>query len=472
MQVSVETTSGLERKLTVSVESKQIDDAALVKMKELARTQRMNGFRPGKIPLSVIKKRFGEHVRQDVMSEVMQHSFYDAVMQEKLQPAGAPSIEPISMAEGTDLQFVATFDVYPKVEIQDFAKIAIDKATAEVGDDDLDKMLETLKEQQAKWVEVKRKAKTDDQLIIDFIGTIDGDEFPGGKADNFELIIGKQQMIPGFEEQLIGAKAEDDVEIKVTFPEDYQNEDVQGKDALFKTKIKKVNKKQSLKLEELAEKLAIEDNNIDLMKADIRKNMERELGQVVASKVKQQIMDALVEAHDFDLPKALVKQEIENQKKQALQQFGGGGANFPELPDDLFSDKASQRVKLGLVVSEIIKQNEISSDKDKVKLKLEELASVYEQPEEVINYYLSDQSRLADVEQMVLEESVMELVQKSAKIKEVSMSFDELMNPKKEEPNKEEDTKEEKTNTKKKVAKKAPKEDVEEKEDKIDKKDE
>ncbi len=430
MQVSVETTSGLERKLTVAVEASKIDDVALAKMKELAKTQRMNGFRPGKIPLNVIKKRYGEHVRQDVISDVMQRSFYEAVMQEKLQPAGAPRIEPVSMDEGKDLEFIATFDVYPTIELQDFSKINIDKATAEVADEDLTKMLDTLREQQANWVEVKRKAKDTDQVVIDFVGTIDGEEFNGGKADNFELVIGKGQMIPGFEEQLVGTKAGDEVELKVTFPEDYQNKDVAGKEAIFATTVHKVNKKEALKLGELAEKLAIEDNSVATMKADIRKNMERELAQVIASKVKQQVMDALVEAHEFDLPNAMIEQEIGHQKQQAVQQFGGNTANLPDLPNELFADKASKRVKLGLVVSEIIKENKVTADKDKVKAKLEELASVYEQPEEVINYYLSDENRLNEVEQLVLEDSVIELVQNAANVTETSMSFDELMNPK------------------------------------------
>jgi trigger factor len=430
MQVSVETTSGLERKLTVAVEANKIDDVALAKMKELAKTQRMNGFRPGKIPLNVIKKRYGEHVRQDIISDVMQRSFYEAVMQEKLQPAGAPRIEPVSMDEGKDLEFIATFDVYPTIELQDFSKIQIEKATAEVADEDLTKMLDTLREQQANWVEVKRKSKDADQVVIDFVGTIDGEEFNGGKADNFELVLGKGQMIPGFEEQLVGTKAGDEVEIKVTFPEDYQNKDVASKEAVFATTVHKVNKKESLKLAELAEKLAIEDNSVATMKADIRKNMERELSQVVASKVKQQVMDALVEAHEFELPNAMVEQEISHQKEQAVQQFGGNTSSLPDLPNELFADKASKRVKLGLVVSEIIKENKVTADKEKVKAKLEELASVYEQPEEVINYYLSDEKRLNEVEQLVLEDSVIELVQSAANVTETSMSFDELMNPK------------------------------------------
>ncbi len=433
MQVSVETTSGLERKLTVAVEAKKIDDVALAKMKELARTQRMNGFRPGKIPLNVIKKRFGEHVRQDVISDVMQRSFYEAVMQEKLQPAGPPKIEPISMKEGTDLEFVATFDVYPEIELQDFTKISIEKAKAEVSDDDLSKMLDTLREQQANWVPVKRKAKTDDQVVIDFVGTIDGEEFNGGKADNFELVLGQGQMIPGFEEQLEGSKAGDELDLKVTFPEDYQNKDVAGKDAIFKTTVHSVNKKEPLKLGELAEKLGIEDASVATMKSDIRKNMERELGQVINSKVKQQVMDALVDAHEFDIPKAMVEQEIGHQKQQALQQFGANAANLPDLPNELFEEKATRRVKLGLVVSEIIKDNKISADKDKVKAKLDELASVYEQPEEVINYYLSDENRLNEVEQLVLEDSVIELVESKASVTEKETSFDELMNPKQEE---------------------------------------
>jgi len=432
MQVSVETTSGLERKLTVAVEAKKIDDVALAKMKELAKTQRMNGFRPGKIPLNVIKKRYGEHVRQDVISDVMQRSFYEAVMQEKLQPAGPPKIEPLSMKEGADLEFVATFDIYPEIEIADFAKISIEKANAEVSDDDLAKMLDTLREQQANWVEVKRKAKSEDQVVLDFVGSIDGEEFNGGKADNFELVLGQGQMIPGFEEQLEGVKAGDEKEITVTFPEDYQNQEVAGKEAIFNTTVHKVNKKEALKLGELAEKLGIEDASIATMKADIRKNMERELAQVVASKVKQQVMDALVEAHDFDMPTALLEQEITAQKQQALKQFGGDSTSLPELPDELFADKAGKRVKLGLVVSEIIKHNKVVADKDKVRTKLEELASVYEQPEEVINYYLSDENRLNEVEQLVLEDAVIELVQNSASVVEKTVTFDELMNPKKD----------------------------------------
>jgi len=432
MQVSVETTTGLERKLTVAVEAKKIDDVAIAKMKELAKTQRMNGFRPGKIPLNVIKKRFGAHVRQDVISDVMQRSFYEAILQEKLQPAGAPKIEPVSVTEGKDLEFIAIFDVYPEVEVQDFSKISIERPAATVSDDDLSKMLETLSEQQANWVKVSRESKSGDQVVIDFVGRIDGEEFNGGKADNFELVLGQGQMIPGFEEQLEGVSVDDELEIKLTFPEDYQNKDVAGKDAIFTTKVNKINKKAPLKLGELAEKLGVEDGKISTMKSDVRKNMERELAQVISSKIKQQVMDGLIEGHEFDIPGGLLEQEINQQKQQALQKFGGNSASLPDLPDELFADKAAKRVKLGLVVSEIIKQHKVVADKDKVRIKLDELASVYEQPEEVVNYYLSDEGRLNEVEQLVLEDTVIDLVEAAASVTEKSMTFDELMNPKQE----------------------------------------
>ncbi len=433
MQVSVETTNGLERKLTITVLASSIDDTVNSKMKELARTQRLNGFRPGKVPMSVIKRKFGAHVRNDVVSDTMQRSFYEAVVQEKLQPAGAPQIEPVIMEEGKDLEFTATFDIYPEIALEDLSKVSIEKLSAEVEDEDLNKMVDKLREQQANWVEVKRKSKSGDQVVISFSGTIDGEEFAGGQADNFELELGSNQMIPGFEDQLIDTKAEQELEVKVTFPEDYQNKDVAGKEALFATKVKSVNKKDILKMGELAEKLGIEDSSIGSMKADIRKNMERELSQVLSSKVKEQVMDALVSAHDFEIPRALLDQEIENLKKQAMQQFGGDGANLPDLPSELFEEKASRRVKLGLIVGEVIKQNKLTAEKDKVKAKLEELASVYEKPEEVINYYLADENRLNEVEQLVLEDTVIDFVENGAAVSSKNVSFDEIMNPEKVE---------------------------------------
>jgi trigger factor len=431
MQVSIETTNGLERKLTIDVPADQIDDASLQKMKELAKTQRINGFRPGKVPLNEIKKRYGQHVRHEVASEVMQRSFYQAVMQEKLRPAGAPHIEPITMDEGKDLQFTATFEVQPEIELQDFGQITLEKITAEVSDDDLSNMITKLCEQQGEWVEVKRKAKDGDQLNIDFVGFVDGEEFAGGKAEGFDLQLGSGQMIPGFEEQLKDAKAGDDVELNVTFPEDYQSKELAGKDALFKTKVNKVSKKEPLNMTQLAEKLGTEDSDIAKMKGDIRANMERELAQTVNAKMKEQVMEKLSNLHEFDLPKAMVDQEINQLKQQMMQQFGGQGANVSDLPSELFEERATGRVKLGLIMSEIISQKEVKTDNEQVKAKLEELAAPYDNPQEVINYYLSDEQRLNEIESLVLEESAIKLVEDAATVTDKPMSFDELMNAEK-----------------------------------------
>ncbi|MDH5628516.1 MAG: trigger factor [Gammaproteobacteria bacterium] len=468
MQVSVETTSGLERKLTIAVPASKVDDVALDKMKELAKTQRLKGFRPGKIPLNVIKKQFGKHVRQDVINDVMQRSFYEAVMQEKLQPAGVPKIEAINVDEGKDLEFTAIFDIYPEPKITDFKKLSVEKLESSVSDDDLNKMIGTLCEQQADWVESKGKAKEKDQVIIDFKGTIDKEAFAGGSANDFAVVLGTGQMIPGFEDQLTGCKAGDSLDIKVTFPEDYQSQEVAGKKAVFETLVKTVNSKKNLSQKELAEKLGIEKGDVDAMKADIRKNMERELSQSVQGRVKEAVMSALVDAHDFDIPASMVEGEIEQLKAQAMQQFGGAqGGNLPDLPSELFQDRAERRVKLGLLLSEIIKQNDLRADSAQVKSRLEELASVYEQPEEVVNYYMSDKNRLAEIEQLVLEDSVIDFVLSSAKVKVSKLSFDEVMNPGKQadKPAKKSTSKKaskkketgEKTTSKKATSKKASK---------------
>ncbi len=240
MQVSVETTQGLERRLTITVPADTVDSAVKSRLQQLAKTQRINGFRPGKVPVNVIKKRFGQAVRQEVAGDVMQQNFYQAVIQEKIQPAGMPKFELTKDEDGQDLEFTASFEVYPEVEVKGVSDIEIEKPVVEITDEDLDNMMETLQKQHATWKEVKRKAKKDDKVIIDFVGSIDGEEFEGGKAEDFALELGKDRMIPGFEKPLVGAKAGEEVTIEVTFPEDYHAENLKGKDAVFQTTVKKV----------------------------------------------------------------------------------------------------------------------------------------------------------------------------------------------------------------------------------------
>ncbi|WP_144391394.1 trigger factor [Pleionea sediminis] len=431
MQVSVETTSALERKLTVSIPAEDVDTEAQKRLQQLSRTVRLNGFRPGKVPFKVVKKRFGDSVRHEVLGELMQQYFYKAIIQEKITPAGAPFVEPTKNEEGQDVEFTATFEVYPEVEIKDLSGIEVEKLTAEVKDEDLSDMLDTLREQRASWVEVKRKAKEGDQVVIDFVGSIDGEEFEGGKAENHPLELGTGSMIPGFEDQLVDAKAGDEVEVKVTFPEDYHAENLAGKEAVFKTTVHKVNKKELPKVGELAEALGVEDGNINKMKEDVRANMERELKNALSSKVKEQVMDGLLKVHDdITAPKAAVDSEIDAMRKQMISQYGGNEDMAANLPASMFEEQAMRRVKLGLVIGGVIKAKELKAENADIDSQLEELASVYEQPEEVISWYKEDKSRLSQIEQLVLEQKVVDLVLSEAKVTDKETSFKEIMDQK------------------------------------------
>lgn len=430
MQVSVETTSALERKLTVSIPAEKVDTEAQKRLQQLTRTVKLNGFRPGKVPFKVVKKRFGDSVRHEVLNELMQQYFYQAIVQEKITPAGAPFVEPSKNEEGQDVEFTATFEVYPEVEVKDLSDVTIEKFTAEVKDEDLNDMLDTLREQRANWVEVKRKSKEGDQVVIDFVGSIDGEEFEGGKAENHALELGSGSMIPGFEDQLVDTKAGDEVEVKVTFPEDYQAENLAGKEAVFKTTVHKVNKKELPKVGELAESLGVEDGNINKMKEDVRANMERELKNALTSKVKEQVMDALINAHEVDVPKSAVDSEIDAMRKQMISQYGGNEEMAANLPASMFEEQATRRVKLGLIIGGVIKAKELKADDDDIDAQLQEMASVYEQPEEVINWYKEDKSRLSQIEQLVLEQKVVDSVLADAKVEEKETTFKEIMNQK------------------------------------------
>ncbi len=430
MQVSVETTSALERKLTVSIPAEKVDTEAQKRLQQLTRTVKLNGFRPGKVPFKVVKKRFGDSVRHEVLNELMQQYFYQAIVQEKITPAGAPFVEPSKNEEGQDVEFTATFEVYPEVEVKDLSDVTIEKFTAEVKDEDLNDMLDTLREQRANWVEVKRKSKEGDQVVIDFVGSIDGEEFEGGKAENHALELGSGSMIPGFEDQLVDTKAGDEVEVKVTFPEDYQAKNLAGKEAVFKTTVHKVNKKELPKVGELAESLGVEDSNINKMKEDVRANMERELKNALTSKVKEQVMDALINAHEVDVPKSAVDSEIDAMRKQMISQYGGNEEMAANLPASMFEEQATRRVKLGLIIGGVIKAKELKADDDDIDAQLQEMASVYEQPEEVINWYKEDKSRLSQIEQLVLEQKVVDSVLADAKVEEKETTFKEIMNQK------------------------------------------
>ncbi|WP_166425061.1 trigger factor [Paraglaciecola sp. 20A4] len=433
MQVSVETTQGLERRLTITVPAELIDSEVKSRLQQLGKTQRINGFRPGKVPVSVIKKRYGQAVRQEIAGEAMQRNFYEAIVQEKITPAGMPNFEMKTDVDGQDLEFVAAFEVYPEVEVKDVEKIEVEKPVVEITDADLETMMETLRKQHATWKEVKRKSKKDDRVTVDFIGTIDGEEFEGGKAENFELEMGKDRMIPGFEKPIVGAKAGDEVVADVTFPEDYHAEALKGKAAQFKITVNKV---EGLDLptvdEEFAKLFGVDDGNVESLQAEVRKNMQRELEQTLKANVKEQVIEGLLANNVIDLPKALVDQEINALREQAKQRFsqqqGGNVDNLPELPADLFQENARKRVSIGLLLGEVIKTEALKVDTAKVDALIETAASAYEDPQEVIEYYKTNDELMQQMQNVALEEQAVEVLLSKANVKEVNKAFDEIMN--------------------------------------------
>ncbi|HEY0921544.1 trigger factor [Rheinheimera pacifica] len=432
MQVSVETTQGLERQVTITVPADKIDAEVKSRLRDLAKRQRIDGFRPGKAPVTLIQKRYGLAVLQEVAGEQMQRHFYDAIIANKLTPAGAPTFAPGQLEQGKDLEFKATFEVYPEVEVKNLDKIEVNKPVVEIADADLDKMLDTLRKQHAKWEAKKGKAATGDRVIIDFVGSIDGEEFEGGKATNFTLELGQGRMIPGFEDGIIGKKAGEQVTVDVTFPEEYHAENLKGKAASFAVTVNTVEQQVLPELtDEFATLFGLETATVDALKVEVRKNMERELNQNIKAKVKDQVIKGLLANNDVEVPQALIAGEVDVLRKQALQRFGNNldPKQLPELPASLFEEQAKDRVKVGLLLGEVIKTNELKVDDKKVQALIETVASAYEDPQEVVQYYNSNKELLQSMRNVALEEQAIEVILAGAKVTEQKAAFDEIMNP-------------------------------------------
>lgn len=427
MQVSVESTGTLSRKITVQVPSERIDNAVNKKLKDLSRSVKMDGFRPGKVPLKVVQKKFSGQVRQEVMSEVLQSTLYEAINQEKLKPAEGPKVENVKMEPGQVMEYSATFDVYPEVKLAELQGIKVEKIVSSVADKDVDKMFEKLQTQKVDWESVERAAEEADQIIINFVGRIDNEEFEGGKASNVPLVLGSNSMVPGFEESLIGVKQDENKTIEVTFPDDYQGKEVAGKKASFDIEVLKVNKPVLPELnDEFAQAFGVSDG-LEAFRKEVRSNMERELAGRLQAQTKNAVMDALLEANTLEVPQALINDEIDNLAKQAM-------GNKPEamkdmnLPKELFQEQAQKRVALGLLVGEVIQANSLKVDKEQVKSKLNEIAATYEQPDEVIKAYSQNPNLLQSLEGLVLEDQVVDLLTKQLEITEKTMDFEDIMN--------------------------------------------
>ena len=434
MQVSVETTSGLERRLIVGVPAARVDSAVDSRLQEAAKTVKLNGFRPGKVPMKVVRQRFGQSVRMEVLGQVMNDSFYEAIQEQGLKPAGRPEIEPKSMDEGKDIEFVATFEVFPEIELLDYSSIEVKKPVSEITDADLDKMIENLRKQRASWEAVEREAATGDQVNIDFVGTKDGEEFEGGKGEGTDLELGSGRMIPGFEDGIVGMKAGEEKVVALSFPEDYHSEELKGAAVEFAITVNAVKEQALPELnDELFKMFGVEEGGEDAFRAEVKKNMERELKNATKTRIKTQVMDGVLDVHaELQVPKALVAQEIDALRNQQMQQFGALAEKLNPadiLPDDLFRENAERRVKLGLVLNELIAAEEIKADADKVRATLEEMAASYEDKEEVINYYMSQPQQLQQIEGMVIEEEVVEKLLEKAKVSEETLTYEEVMSP-------------------------------------------
>ncbi|WP_172118801.1 trigger factor [Halomonas hibernica] len=429
MQVSVETTSQIERRISIQVPAAEIDEAVSARLIDTAKNVRLNGFRQGRVPMSVVRQRYSDSVRSEVVGEVMRERYVRAITEEGLNPAGYPQIEPQINEAGKDLEFVAIMEIYPQIELTSIEGTDVERPVVSVSDADVDEMIETLRKQNADWQDADTPAADGDQITIDFKGFLGDEPFEGGSAEGHALVIGSNSFIPGFEEQLIGAKAGEEKTIKVTFPEDYQAEHLAGKEATFNVTVHKVSTQKLPEIDAaFIERFGVDDGDQDKFRAEIKKNMTREATQAVDNRVKQQVLDALKEANDILVPSSLVQQETDAMKRQAAQQFGlGEDFDVSQLPNELFEEQAKGRVQVGLLLAEVIKVNELDADDAAIKAKVEELAEQYQDPSEVVEYYMSNDQLKTQVKSAILEEKAVDKLLEQTNVKDVEMSYQQAL---------------------------------------------
>lgn len=429
MQVSVETTQGLGRRVTITIAADSIENAVKSELVNVAKKVRIDGFRKGKVPMNIVAQRYGASVRQDVLGDLMSRNFVDAIIKEKINPAGSPNYVPGEYKLGEDFTYSVEFEVYPEVELKGLEDITVERPVVDVTDADVDTMLDTLRKQQASWTDKDGAVDAEDRVTVDFSGTVDGEEFEGGKASDFVLAMGQGRMIPGFEEGIKGHKAGEEFTIDVTFPEDYHAENLKGKAAKFAITLKKVEERELPELtEEFIKRFGVEDGSVAGLRTEVRKNMDRELKGAVRNRVKTQVIEGLVQANDIEIPSALIDGEIDVLRRQAAQRFGGSEAQALELPRELFEEQAKRRVVVGLLLGEVIRTHELKADEDRVKTLIEEMASAYEDPREVIEFYSKNKELMDNMRNVALEEQAVETVLAKAKVSEKATSFSDLMN--------------------------------------------
>lgn len=427
LDVSLEGSQGLERRLTIRVPSDEIEREIDQRLTKLGRTTKLKGFRPGKVPKKVVRQRFGDQVRQEVLSEVIRSSFSRAVQQQNLAPAGGPSIEPLSVAEDEDLRYRATFEVYPEIEIQGVETLAVELPVVEIGDADVDEMIEKLRHQRSEWREVERKAAEGDRVIVDFEGKIDKQPFEGGQGSEVPIELGAGQVLDELEKALVGAGAGDDKTAKVRFPKDYPSAEVAGRKAVFEIHVHRVEERVMPDVDdEFCEAFGIEEGGIEALKHDVRRNMQRELDERLRSERKSRTLDAFLAANPITVPSALVEDEIRELQADAMRRMG---TEDPEQAPgrEQFEGYARRRVALGLLVQELIRANGIELDNSRVDARIEELVAPYEEPEEAARLYRGTPELLQQVQSTVLEEQVVDFLLEQGRPTEKTMSFAEFM---------------------------------------------
>ncbi len=432
MAVTVETLEKLERKITLSLPLDTIQSEVESRLKRLARTVKMDGFRPGKVPMNVVAQRYGYSVQYEVMNDKVGEAFAVAANEAKLRVAGQPSISQKEGAPEGEMQFDAVFEVYPEVKINELSTASVERVSADVTDEAIDKTIEILRKQRRSFAQraADAPAQEGDRVTIDFEGKIDGEPFAGGKADDYQFLAGDGQMLKEFEDAVRGMKSGESKTFPLSFPADYHGQDVAGKQADFLVTVKKIEAAHLPEVNEgFAKTLGIE-GGLDALRADIKKNLERELKFRILSRNKNAVMDALSANAELDLPKASVQAELERMVEGAradLKQRGIKDADKAPIPEDLFRPQAEKRVRLGLVVAELVRANGLEAKPEQLKTHIDELSASYEKPEEVVRWYMSDRRRMAEVEAVVIENNVTEFVLSKAKVSDKTLSFDELM---------------------------------------------
>ena len=433
MAVTVETLEKLERKITLSLPVASIQSEVESRLKRLARTVKMDGFRPGKVPMSVVAQRYGYSVQYEVLNDKVGEAFAQAANEAKLRVAGQPRITEKEGAPEGQVTFDAVFEVFPEVKIGDLSTIEVEKLSAEVTEAAIDKTVDILRKQRRTFAQRAQGAAAEDgdRVTVDFEGKIDGEPFQGGKAENFQFLVGEGQMLKEFEDAVRGMKSGESKTFPLAFPEDYHGKDVAGKTADFLVTVKKIEASNLPEVnEQFAKSLGIADGTVEGLRADVKKNLEREVKFRLLARNKQAVMDALVNKAELDLPNATVQAEIARLLEAAradLKQRGVKDAEKAEIPEDIFRPQAERRVRMGLVVAELVRAHELQAKPEQLKAHIDELAASYEKPEDVVRWYFSDRQRLAEVEAVVVENNVVDFVLSKAKVVDKAVSFDELM---------------------------------------------